>query len=234
MKPLLNLLTLLCVPVLQIFAADAAKAEEGFQLLFPKDGIPQGWVVRDWADVKNPAPAGATWKVTNGILNGSDPRGTWLVSEKEYSDFTLKFEFQLGNRGNSGCGLRIPEAGDPAFDGLEVQMVDPRYFPADMKVLPSELSGSLYRAVEPAKQVFKPNAWNSYEITLKGPMAKVILNGETLVDTNLHQVVTTLKRHNGKDVVPMKERPLKGRIGFQELSREGGQVQIRNARIKEL
>jgi hypothetical protein len=224
----------LLLSITGLSAAENTKVEEGFTLLFPKDGVPTGWAVRDWADVKNPPPAGATWKVVNGVLHGSEPRGTWLVSEKLYSDFILKFDFKLGNRGNSGCGLRFPDEGDPAFDGLELQMVDPRYYPPDMKVLPSELTGSLYRALAPAKQVFKPNEWNSYEIALKGTKAKVILNGETVIDTDLHSITTDLKRHNGQDVVPMKERPLKGHIGFQELSREGGHVEIRNARIKEL
>lgn len=224
----------LCLCLFQPRAAESPKAEDGFHPLFPKDGIPEGWSVRDWADVKNPPPAGAVWKVVDGVLHGSEPRGTWLVSEKKYGDFILKFEFKLGDRGNSGCGLRFPDAGDPAFDGLELQMVDPRYFPPDMKVLPSELTGSLYRAQAPARQVFKPNMWNSYEITLQGTKAKVILNGEKVIDADLHEIVTNLKRHNGADVVPMKERPLKGHIGFQELSRGGAHVEIRNARIKEL
>jgi hypothetical protein len=216
------------------FAADSKVTEPGFTPLFPKDGVPEGWAVRDWADVKNPPPAGAEWKVIDGVLHGSEPRGTWLVSEKQYGDFELKFDFKLGDRGNSGCGLRFPGAGDPAFDGLELQMVDPRYFPADQKPLPSELTGALYRAIEPKKQVFKPNEWNRYEIMLKGTKAKVVLNGETVVDTDLHSINATLKRHNGQDVVPMNERPLKGHIGFQELSRGGAHVEIRNARIKEL
>jgi Domain of Unknown Function (DUF1080) len=235
MKYLLNLLAAGALLVVSSSAADIPKTSgEGFKPLFPKDGVPEGWSVRDWADVKNPPPQGAVWKVTDGVLHGSEPRGTWLISEKLYGDFILKFEFKLGDRGNSGCGLRFPGAGDPAFDGLELQMVDPRYFPSDQKPLPSELTGSLYRAVEPAKQVFKPNDWNTYEVALQGNRAVVILNGEKVVDTNLHEVVTTLRRHNGKDVVPMKERPLKGHIGFQELSRGGDHVQIRNARIKEL
>ena len=234
MNSLLRFITAAALLVTTSLAADKKITDEGFKPLFPKDGIPEGWSVRDWADVKNPPPAGAVWKVIDGVLHGSEPRGTWLVSDKEYGDFTLKFEFKLGDRGNSGCGLRFPGAGDPAFDGLELQMVDPRYFPADNKPLPSELTGALYRAVEPKKQVFKPGAWNTYEVTLQGTRAKVTLNGEQVVDCNLHEVVTTLKRHNGKDVVPMKERPLKGHIGFQELSRGGDHVQIRHARIKEL
>jgi hypothetical protein len=43
-----------------------------------------------------------------------------------------------------------------------------------------------------------------------------------------------VKRHNGTDAPPVKDRPRKGHIGFQELSRGGDHVQIRNARIKVL
>jgi len=43
-----------------------------------------------------------------------------------------------------------------------------------------------------------------------------------------------VKRHNGTDAPPVKDRPRKGHIGFQELSRGGDHVQIRNARIRAL
>lgn len=236
MNPFLRIICSVLLSGSVVLAVETAKesAEGGFIPLFPKDGVPEGWVVRDWADVKNPPPAGAVWKVVDGVLHGSEPRGTWLVSEKEYADFTLKFEFKLGDRGNSGCGLRFPGYGDPAFDGLELQMVDPRYYPADMQVPPSELTGSLYRAIAPAKQLLKPNAWNSYEVTLKGSSVRVILNGEQVLDTNLQEHTTVIKRHNGENAVPLKDRPPKGRIGFQELSRGGAHVEIRNARIREL
>ena len=212
----------------------ARAAEEGFTPLFPKDGVPEGWSVRDWANVKNAGPKSAVWRVIDGVLHGSEPRGTWLVSEKVYADFVLKFDFKLGERGNSGCGLRFPDAGDPAFDGLELQMVDPRYYPPDMKVPPNELTGSLYRAIAPAQQVFKPLDWNTYEVTCKGPVIRVKLNGVDVINTNIKEFDEPVKRHDGNDAVPMKERPLKGHIGFQELSRAGGHVEIRNARIKEL
>lgn len=234
MKFIFSFIIVLSLFAVQMFAAEPAKMEEGFKPLFPKDGVPAGWVVRDWADVKNAPPAGAVWKVVDGVLQGSEPRGTWLVSEKEYSDFTLKFEFKLGDRGNSGCGLRFPDHGDPAFDGLELQMVDPRYYPSDMKIPPNELTGSLYRAVAPKKQLFKPNDWNAYEVTLQGTKIKVILNGEQIVDVDLKELNIPVKRHNDEDAVPIQKRPLKGHIGFQELSRGGGHVEIRNARIKEL
>lgn len=225
-----GLLTLSALLPLMLPAAD----ESDFRPLFPKDGIPEGWMVRAWDDVKNPPPTGARWQVQNGILHGSEPRGTWLVSEKLYSDFVLTFDWKLGERGNSGCGLRFPDHGDPAFDGLELQMVDPRYYPPDMKVPNSELTGSLYRAVAPKEQRFKPTEWNSYEVTCKGSRVKVVLNGAQILDVNLDDEIKGVKRHDDSPAPPLKDRPHKGHIGFQELSRGGGQVMIRNARIKEL
>jgi hypothetical protein len=210
--------------------------KDNFPLLFPKDGVPEGWTVRKWDNVKNAADAGVQWRVTNGVLHGSEPRGTWLVSEREYDDFILEYEWKLGERGNSGCGLRFPVEGDPAFDGLELQMVDPRYFGPDPANAPKpyELSGALYRAVTPRVQAFKPTAWNKYQITCKGPFVKVMLNDQLILDVNLDKETTPTKRHDGTDAPPLKDRPRKGRIGFQELSRSGGHVEIRNARIKEL
>jgi hypothetical protein len=213
---------------------DGGKSEDGFVKLFPKDGIPEGWKVRAWADVADAPPEGAVWKVVDGVLHGSEPRGTWLVSEKIYGDFILKFEFKLGERGNSGCGLRFPGYGDPAFDGLELQMVDPRYYPPEMKVPASELTGSLYRAVAPTAQLLKPLDWNRYSVTCQGSRVQVVLNGKKVQDVDLDKFSEAVTRHDGKDAPPLKERPRKGHIGFQELSRAGGHVEIRNAEIRVL
>jgi len=206
----------------------------GFQKLFPMDGIPQGWRVSDWSDVSKPPQTPSPWRVELGILHGSDPRGTWLISESEYADFVLRFEWKLGERGNSGCGLRFPSKGDPAFDGLELQMVDNRYYPGSMTVHDHELTGSLYKAVPPAQQLYKPMDWNSYEVTCRGSKVKVVLNGVVIQDLDLELQTAPLKRHDETAALSLRERPRRGHIGFQELSRGGGHVMIRNAEIKEL
>jgi len=200
-----------------------------FKALFPKDGIPKGWVVRAWSDISKPGPEGAQWVVEKGVLNGGGARGSWLISETEYSDLELQFEFKLGPQGNSGCALRAPASGDPAFDGLELQMADYRYNP---KAADSELTGGLYRALAPGKQVYKPEKWNRYEITLKGPQVRVVLNGTMILDHDLSKEDTVIKRHNGRDAPALRDRPRKGRLGFQNLSRGGSPVLIRNARIR--
>ena len=200
---------------------------------FPQEGIPQGWVVRHWADVRNPPPEGASWHVEQGILRGSTPRGTWLLSEKEYSDFRLELEWKLPERGNSGVALRAPMYGDPAFDGMELQMVDPRYFPADEPPKPSELSGALYRAVAPRVQVYKPGEWNTYDITVRGSHVKVVFNGVLVQDVDLDRETMHPQRHDGTDAPALKDRPRRGHIGFQELSRGGGHVEIRNVKLSD-
>jgi hypothetical protein len=209
-------------------ALAADRDADGFTPLFVGDGVPREWHVTHWSDVAKTAPQGAQWKVAKGVLHGSTPRGTWLVSDRQYGDFALEFEFKLGERGNSGVGLRFPAAGDPAFDGLELQIVDARYY-GDDPVGPAELTGALYKAVAPKKQVYKPTEWNRYQITCKGPHVTVMLNGELIQDANLDNETATLERGT-----PLRDRPRRGHIGFQELSRGGGHVEIRNARIKEL
>lgn len=217
-------------PTLAVSAADN-KSESGWVKLFPEDGTPKGWKVGAWNDVSKPAEGEPKWVVKDGILHGGEPRGSWLMSEKEYGDFILEYDFKLGERGNSGLAIRAPMKGDPAFDGLELQMADFRYNPSAKD---SELTGGLYRALAPSKQVYKPTDWNTYRIELRGSRIIVTLNGEKIQDADLSAHGDPVKRHDGTMAVPLKDRPRRGHLGFQELSRGGDHALIRNARIKPL
>jgi hypothetical protein len=209
----------------------AAADEDGFVPLFPQDGAPKGWTVREWNDLAKKAGPDTAWTVTDGVLRSGKNRGTWLVSDKEYADFVLEFEVKLGELGNSGVALRAPLKGDPAFDGMELQFADYRY---NMDAKDSELTGGIYRAIAPRRQVYKPTAWNSCRVELKGDHLKVTLNGEVIQDVDLTKFDQPVKRHDGSNAPPVKDRPRQGRIGFQHLSRDAVPVQVRGARIKEL
>lgn len=204
---------------------------DGFKPLFPDSAALDHWVVTRWDDVGKPADEATQWTVRDGVLYGSDPRGTWLMSKAEYSNFELQFEFKLGERGNSGVALRAPLRGDPAFDGMELQMADLRYNPSATE---SELSGGIYRAIAPAEQVYQPTKWNRYKIRLVGSRLHVTLNGTVIHDTDLDGYHEKVTRHDGSQAPSISQRPKTGHIGFQELSRGGSQVQIRKARIREL
>ena len=206
-------------------AADDTAGE--FVALFPDDGIPKGWFVRRWDDVSQQPDGPAEWTVKEGVLLGGEPRGTWLMSETEFGDFELEFEFKLGPLGNSGLALRSPLKGDPAFDGMELQMADVRYNP---QAKDSELTGGLYRAMAPLKQVYKPTEWNRYEISLRGSKLRVALNGELIHDLDLdkqEQIVQAPRRQR------MRRRSKTGRVAatsaFRTSAAASEPVQIRNA-----
>lgn len=209
----------------------AAPRPLDFEPLFPTDGAPAGFVVRHWADVKQPPAAETRWEVRDGVLLGGEPRGSWLLSEREYGDFVIEFEFKLGERGNSGLALRTPLAGDPAFDALEIQMADLRYNP---EAKPSELTGGIYRALAPRVQLYRPTEWNSLRVEARGPSIRAWLNGELIQEVDLERATAAVLRHDGTPAVPLAQRPRRGHLGFQELSRGGERVQIRAARIAEL
>jgi hypothetical protein len=210
-------------------AGEDVKSSDKVQALFTVDGPPKGWLVRRWDDVSQEADG--AWMVKDGVLHGDEPRGSWLMSEREYGDLELQFEFRLGKLGNSGLALRSPLKGDPAFDGIEVQMVDLRYNP---EAKDSELTGGLYRAVAPRKQAYKPEKWNKYEVVLRGPRMRIKLNSELIHDLDLTTQAQPVKRHDGSDAPSIKLRPRRGHIGFQNLSRGEQDVQIRNVRLKAL
>ncbi|MCX7699560.1 MAG: DUF1080 domain-containing protein [Gemmataceae bacterium] len=205
--------------------------DQGFVPLFPEDGPPKGWLVTEWSDLARPAPDSVAWVVRDGVLHSPPQRGTWLVSERQYDDFILEFEVKLTERGNSGVALRAPRRGDPAFDGMELQIADLRYNP---QAKDSELTGGIYRAIAPRKQVYRPTEWNSVRIELRGTHLKVIVNGELVQDVDLSRFDQPVQRHDGTDAPPIKDRPRKGHIGFQHLSRNNEPVAFRNVRIKEL
>lgn len=202
---------------------------DGFVPLFDADGPPKGWVVREWNDLSKPAPTGTEWAVKDGVLSPGKRRGTWLVSEAEYGDFALAFEIKLTARGNSGVALRAPMKGDPAFDGMELQFADLRY---NTQAKESELTGGIYRAIAPTKQVYRPTEWNTAVIELAGTRLKATINGEVVQDVDLAKYDQPVKRHDGTDAPPVKDRPRKGHIGFQHLSRENEPIEIRKVRIR--
>ncbi len=217
--------------LLSVSAGWSPAAEAEYVALFPKDGPPAGWITRHWADVANPAQGNPVWTVREGVLTSAGDRGCWLVSEKEYGDFELEYEFRLGPRGNSGLALRSPLKGDPAFDGMEMQMADFRYNP---QAKPSELTGGIYRAIAPKEQVYRPEQWNRVRLSLIGSKLKIELNGTAIQDLDLSTQQEQVARHDGTLAPPLKDRPRRGRIGFQNLSRDGGQVEIRGAKIRVL
>jgi len=170
---------------------------------------------------------GSGYVVENELLVCPADGGGNLFTTKEYSNFILRFEFRLFEGSNDGIGIRAPLEGDAAYVGMEIQSLDdgaPRY---QGRLTPAQYHGSIYDVI-PAKQGFKKptGEWNTEEITAKGRLIKVVLNGTTIVDADLDSVrdPAVLKKHPGL------ARP-SGHIG---LLGHGTRVEFRNIRIQEL
>src|SRR5215813_9021405 len=99
-------------------AAESADKEppRGFEALFNGKDL-TGWKVNEGGNM-------AVWGAENGILFVNGSGGGWLMTEKEYSDFELQLEYKLPRRGNSGVALRSPMQGNPAYAGMEIQILD--------------------------------------------------------------------------------------------------------------
>jgi hypothetical protein len=197
--------------------------EEGFTSLF------DGKTLDGWQGGKD------GYEVRDGAIVSLAKGGSGnLLTEKEYSDLHLKFEFKLTPGANNGIGLRIPmpEEGkrlDPAYAGLEIQVLDDDHEKYKGKIKEYQHHGSVYGIV-PAKQGhLKPvGEWNSEEIILQGKQIKVILNGETIVDADLEKASTPT-------TIDGREHPgLKRDRGYVCFCGHGAEVWFRNLRIKEL
>ncbi len=159
------------------------------------------------------------------------PTGTGhgnLFTEKEYSDFILRFEFQLTPGANNGLGIRAPLQGDAAYAGMELQILDNE---ADIyrNLAEYQYHGSVYGVI-PAKRGFlKPvGEWNYQEVKASGSRITITLNGEVILDGDLVEA-----SRNG--TIDKKPHPgllnPSGHIGFLG---HGSPLQFKNLRIKEL
>jgi hypothetical protein len=72
------------------------------------------------------------------------------------------------------------------------------------------------------------------KVSLIGTKLKVVMNDKVIHDTDLATHAEEVLRHDGKPAPAFKDRPRRGVLWFQNLSRDGGQVEIRSARIRVL
>lgn len=211
----IHFVALVLVPFL-FFGTFATAAEPGWTAIF------NGRDLAGWQIIGEPKSG---WAVSDGVLHPSGPGG-WLSTDKQYSDFELRLEFNVPPGGNSGVFLRAPREGRVSRTGMEIQLIDD--FTDDYGKLEAwQKSGSLYH-VEPAKSgaAKKAGQWQTIDIRLAGRELRVTLNGKTVIDTNLDDYPDKEEEHPG-----LKRR--RGFIGLQNYS--GGQkVLFRNVRLREL
>jgi len=212
---------LLAVPLGPLAAADDKDAPKGFTPLFNGKDL-TGWKVFNGKMEK--------WGAADGVLFVQGSGGGWLFTEKEYSDFELRLEFKMPKAGNSGVALRAPREGNPAYQGMEIQLLDDSWYKDKNNykagIRDVQLTGAIYGVVPPSKDATKPaGEWNTMRIVAKGRHVTIELNGVKTVDADLDEY----KEKHGKDHPGLLRT--KGFLGLQS---HDGRVEFRRLYVKEL
>ena len=173
-----------------------------------------GWVTLfDGTNLDNWSPIGtANWKLADGALVADNGNG-FMVSKADYGDFSLRAEFWVEAKANSGVFIRCTDPNNVSGKtSYEVNIWDTR---------PEQKYGTGaivdVGAVDPMPHA--ADKWNLYEITAKGDTFTVILNGQKTVDG------------------AKSDKFAKGRIALQHgkgVTDESGIVKFRKVQIKAL
>lgn len=198
-------------------AASLSAAEDGFVSIFNGQDF-SGW--------KGPVE---NYEVKDGAIACKAGKGGTIYTAEEYADFVVRLEILIPAGSNNGLAIRYPGSGDTAYVGMcELQVLDndaPKYAKLDAR----QYHGSAYGMVAAKRGHLKPaGEWNVQEVTVKGSTIKVVLNGVTILDTDLSQV--NLDEVMGKKPHPGKDRT-SGHFGF---AGHNDLVLFRNIRIKKL
>ncbi len=174
------------------------------------------------------------WAVADGAVTASaaNPRAaSFLLSDKDYGDFTLRFDYQIRDAGAvGGVALRaVPAESLPVGNKL---MAD---HPLLTLTFPraGDVTGSAWWMTK-ATGVFAPpvktpkvvvGQWHTCEVTVRGDACAATFDGEACVDLKLDPSAPR----------PFDAKPglmrAKGRVGFKVYT---GRVAYRNVSIREL
>jgi len=191
-----------------------AEREAGVVLLF------DGTSLDGWATSGNKE----SWKIQDGQIVTSGQGGWWLRTTRMYRDFDLWLEFNIPPDGNSGVGLRGSSVGDPAFTGMEVQILD-----SFAKEPTITSCGAVYDAIAPSvNAVREPGQWNAYHIRLFGDRITVWLNDQKIID---NQPLDDRGYTHTED----RPNPLSARLptGYIALQDHGNPVRFRSIKIRD-
>ena len=195
------------------------RQEDGFQPLF------NGRDLRGWVNV-NCAPD--TWSVREGMIHSTGKPICELRTDRMYENFILELEYRhLEPGGNAGLfiwGDALTARGQPFVRAIEVQILDGRNTDnytshGDMfsihgaKMTPDRPHPNGWERSLPSERRAKPaGEWNHYRVTAQNGTLKLAVNGKEV--------------SGGYDITPRK--------GYIHLESEGGVVDYRNIRIREL
>jgi hypothetical protein len=199
-----------------------AERQNGWRLLF------DGQSNRGWRSFGKPESPRTGWVVEDGWLKLRGQGGD-IVTEGEYDEFELTFEWQVGPGANSGVKYFVVGS-RPSALGHEYQLLDDGAKPARTNdlhrtatfydVLPLQVPAG----PRPAGQV------NQSRIVVTGEQVEHWLNGVRVLSYQLNspEVKAAVARSKFKNVAGFGSR-LRGHLLLQD---HGGEVAFRNLKLR--
>lgn len=170
------------LPVEPVPSPQAAADDDGWRDLFDGKSL-DGWT----GDV-------GLMTVENGVLANDGQRGT-IIAPGDYRNFEIEVEFRLGNGGNSGLGICYSGSGDPAQNGLEIQMLDDDGNPGVQDI---QKCGAIYQLAPAETGHFKRwPEWNRLRVTSLENAVRVELNGTLVTSTTRSLMKQVNPQHSG-------------------------------------
>jgi hypothetical protein len=207
---------------------------EGWQLLF------DGQTTRGWRGYNKDAFPEVGWGVEDGDLvvmasDGSEEGlGGDIVTEAEFSDFELVFDFLITPVGNSGVFFRVQEHPDRTLWQVapEYQVLDDSaYIGLEGFDPPTHLTGDNYDLHAATIRAMNPiGEWNRGRIVVDGNHVEHWLNGKKTVEYELYSPEWEALVAKSKFApYPEYARAVTGRIGLQD---HGHELRYRNIKIR--
>lgn len=208
---------------------------EGWELLFDGSTL-NGWCDYNGTELKAP------WHVVDGTIQakgeGSDADG-YIVTDKEYANFELQWDFKLSKGGNSGMLYHVverPEFKMPYVTGPEYQLLDDENFDqSTWKLEEWQMMGVDYAMHLPDKSKMKVNPygeWNTAKIVFDNGHVEHWMNGVKILEFEAWTEDWFAKKNSGKWAnAPEYGLSPKGVLCLQD---HGYPASFRNIKIKEL
>jgi len=211
--------------------SEAEKAA-GWELLFDGKTL-DGW--RDYNGTGLTAP----WVVENGTLaalgKGDDGNG-YIVTDKQYENFELVFDWKISPGGNSGVFYHVverPQYKVPYVTGPEFQVIDNVGFPGKLEDWQMACADYAMYIADPAKTNLKPvGEWNISKIVFDNGHVEHWLNGEKVVEFEAWTDDWFERKNSGKwESAPEYGLAHKGVFSLQD---HGDRAWFRNVKVREL
>ena len=175
---ILSLLLLASTPLFGATPNQLTEEEKvaGWKLLF--DGkSPEGW--RSFKKQSFPSKG---WLVEDGWLHCLGQSGGDIITDGEFDDFELTWEWKQAPAGNSGLKYFITETRGSAI-GHEYQMIDEEREPDAKQANGKRVSGSFYDVLKPISTATKPaGETNQSRVVIQGNHVEHWLNGAKVLE----------------------------------------------------